>query len=43
LLHFHRAVESLVLKTASLEDAHRALSIASLARQSCVSGQRIHC
>jgi predicted dehydrogenase len=42
LLHFHRAVESLVLKSASLEDAHRALSIAEKARLSCVSGQRVH-
>jgi len=42
LMHFHRAVESLVLKTASLEDAHRALSIASKARQSCALGQRIY-
>ena len=43
LMHFHRAVESLVLKSASLEDAHRALAIASKARQSCVTGQRIYC
>jgi predicted dehydrogenase len=43
LMHFHRAVESLVLKTASLEDAHRALTIASKARQSCLSGQRVFC
>jgi predicted dehydrogenase len=43
LMHFHRAVESLVLKTASLEDAHRALSIASKARQSCITGQRVFC
>ena len=43
LMHFHRAVESLVLKTASLEDAHRALLIASLARQSCATGQRVYC
>jgi predicted dehydrogenase len=42
LMHFHRAVESLVLKTASLDDAHRALSIASKARQSCVTGQRVY-
>ncbi|MCA9236772.1 MAG: Gfo/Idh/MocA family oxidoreductase [Planctomycetales bacterium] len=40
LLHFHRAVESLVLKTASLEDAHRAIAIANKARQSAVTGQR---
>ena len=43
LVHFHRAVESLVLKTASLEDAHRALTIASQARQSCATGQRVYC
>jgi predicted dehydrogenase len=43
LMHFHRAVESLVLKTASLDDAHRALSIASKARQSCTTGQRVYC
>jgi predicted dehydrogenase len=42
LMHFHRAVESLVLKTASLEDAHRALAIASKARQSCTLGQRVY-
>ncbi|RIK77125.1 MAG: gfo/Idh/MocA family oxidoreductase [Planctomycetota bacterium] len=43
LMHFHRAVESLVLKTASLDDAHRALTIASKARQSCALGQRVYC
>jgi predicted dehydrogenase len=43
LLHFHRAVESLVLKTASLEDAHRAISIASKVRKSCETGMRIAC
>jgi predicted dehydrogenase len=43
LMHFHRAVESLVLKSASLEDAHRALAIASKARQSCATGQRVFC
>jgi predicted dehydrogenase len=43
LMHFHRAVESLVLKSASLEDAHRALAIASKARQSCATGQRVYC
>jgi predicted dehydrogenase len=43
LMHFHRAVESFVLKTASLEDAHRALTIASMARQSCTTGQRVYC
>ena len=42
LLCFHRAVESLVLKTASLDDAHRALLVADKARQSCATGQRVH-
>src|SRR4029079_7168992 len=41
LMHFHRAVESLVLKTASLEDAHRALSIAAKEHERCVAGQRV--
>ncbi|MBX3427729.1 MAG: Gfo/Idh/MocA family oxidoreductase [Pirellulales bacterium] len=43
LLHFHRAVESLVLKTASLEDAHRAIAIAHKARLSARNGQRALC
>jgi len=43
LLHFHRAVESLVLKTSSLEDAHRALSLASKARKSYQAGRRMSC
>jgi predicted dehydrogenase len=43
LLHFHRAVESLVLKTASLDDAHRAISIANQAKESCITGGRISC
>ena len=42
-IHFHRAVESLVLKTSSLEDAQRAISIASKARKSYQSGQRMTC
>lgn len=41
LLHFHRAVESLVLKTASLEDAHRAITIVNQAKVSCQTGQRM--
>lgn len=43
LLHFHRAIESLVLKTASLADAHRAISIANHARESLTLGQRVNC
>ncbi len=43
LLYFHRAVESLVLKTSSLDDAYRALSIAGKVRQSCESGSRVAC
>lgn len=43
LIHFHRAVESLVLKTSSLADAHRALSIASKSRQSYQTGRRVNC
>ncbi len=42
-IHFHRAVESLVLKTSSLEDAHRAISLASKARKSYQTGQRVSC
>jgi predicted dehydrogenase len=43
LLHFHRAVQSLVLKTASLDDAHKAITIANQAKLSCRTGQRILC
>jgi predicted dehydrogenase len=43
LLHFHRAVESLVLKTASLDDAHKAIIITNQAKLSCRTGQRIWC
>ncbi len=43
LIHFHRAVASLVLKSSSLSDAHRAISIANLAKLSCESGQRVSC
>jgi len=43
LILFHRAVESLVLKTSSLEDAHRAILIANQAQLSCRTGQRISC
>ena len=41
LLHFHRAVESLVLKSSNLEDAHRSIVIANLAKQSSEQGRRI--
>jgi len=43
LLHFHRAVESFLLKSSSLEDAHRAISIANRAKLSCQRGERILC
>ncbi len=43
LLHFHRAVESLLLKSSSLEDAHRAILIANQAKLSCQTGQRVFC
>jgi predicted dehydrogenase len=43
LIHFHRAVSSLVLKSSSLTDAHRAVSIANQAQLSCQSGQRVSC
>ncbi|ADB18260.1 oxidoreductase domain protein [Pirellula staleyi DSM 6068] len=41
LMHFYRAVTSLLRKTNDLEDAYRALSIVISARESCQSGQRI--
>lgn len=43
LIHFHRAVASLVLKSSSLDDAYKALTIANQARLSCQTGQRISC
>jgi predicted dehydrogenase len=43
LLHFHRSVSSLVLQTASLDDAHRALSIVIRAQQSYREGHRMPC
>jgi len=43
LIHFHRAVASLILKSSSLADAHRAVTIANLAKVSCETGQRISC
>ncbi len=43
LITFHRAVQSLVLKTASLDDAHKAIIITNQAKVSCKTGQRIFC
>lgn len=43
LLHFHRQVASLLLKSASLEDAYRAMSIVIAAQQSHKEGRRIDC
>jgi predicted dehydrogenase len=41
LLHFHRQVSSLVLKTSSLEDAFKALTIVNLAQESYLQGHRV--
>ena len=41
LLQFHRNVTSLVLKSASLDDAYRALTIVLAARQSHAEGRRV--
>ncbi len=41
LMHFHRAVTSLVRKTSDLEDAYRALNIVLAANESCQQGRRI--
>jgi predicted dehydrogenase len=41
LTHFHRAVTSLVRKTADLEDAYRALQIVLAARQSWSENKRV--
>ena len=43
LITFQRAVESLVLQSSSLEDAHRAIVIANQAKKSCETGQRVEC
>jgi len=43
LLHFHRAVSSLVRQTTSLEDAYRAMSIVIKSQQSYAEGRRIAC
>jgi predicted dehydrogenase len=42
LLHFHRQVSSLILKTASLEDAFQALTIVNKAQESYLEGHRIN-
>jgi predicted dehydrogenase len=41
LMHFHRQVGSLVLKTASLEDAFQALTIVNRAQDSYLQGHRV--
>jgi predicted dehydrogenase len=41
LMHFHRQVGSLVLKTSSLEDAYRALAIVNKAQESYAEGCRL--
>ncbi len=43
LIHFHRAVSSLILKSSSLADAHRAITLANQAKISSETGQRISC
>jgi predicted dehydrogenase len=42
LMHFYRAVTSLVRKTDDAEDAHRALSIVLAARESFDTGRRVY-
>jgi len=42
LMHFYRAVTSLVRRTDDVEDAYRALSIVLAARQSFTTGKRIY-
>jgi predicted dehydrogenase len=43
LMHFHRQVNSLLLKSSSLEDAYRAMSIVIAAQQSYAEGRRMAC
>ncbi len=43
LMHFHRQVSSLLLKTSSLEDAYRAMSIVIAAQTSYSEGRRVEC
>ena len=43
LLQFHRACCSLVLKTASLEDAYHSLRIVNCAQRSVAAGERLEC
>jgi len=42
LMHFYRAVTSLIRKTDDVEDAYRALSVVLAARQSFDSGKRVY-
>ena len=41
LMHFYRAVTSLVRKVDDLEDAHNALCIVLAARESFATGKRV--
>ena len=41
LMHFYRAVTSLIRKVNDLEDAHSALSVVLAARESFVTGKRV--
>ena len=43
LMQFHRSVSSLVLRSASLDDAYRALKIVLAARRSAVERRRMSC
>ncbi|MEM9352466.1 MAG: Gfo/Idh/MocA family oxidoreductase [Planctomycetota bacterium] len=43
LLHFQRAVESLVLKSSNVEDAYQAVRLANRARESAEQGTRLAC
>lgn len=43
LMQFHRSVSSLVLRSASLEDAYRALRIVLAAKRSAQTGGRVEC
>ena len=43
LIHFHRAVSSLLLKSSSLADAHRAVTLANQAKISSETGSRVSC
>jgi predicted dehydrogenase len=43
LMHFHRAVASLVLRTSSLDDAYRAMSVVLAAQRSYTENRRVNC